>query len=451
MRRRIIILLESWIQFLKDGDDSYQTYGEHLSIDQSTSRYNIGTGYNDSEILTELRRENQKLCDENDRLKKQINDYKKIWEDEKKNLENRIRNLEDSIEEGKRFALKSYEKRLNDALSERDQSNARLAQLSRLQTAQPLPDVLELQERLSRVTAEVEMLKKKARENDAALKTKDGSILQAKQDLSSYRKLHAEDAAKLAAQDGEITRLRGLLEVNKAEIAAAEATIRQQKGKIDSLEKLIEELRRPKEPEPDILLFNLAEVAPPFSGSPESMLKKLDNAAAAAASMADYLKKASYRSAPVYLANITRLAEGLTKLREKAAAKAQAGDDDLSEWLAEKYLSVFARNLFNTVVPGISRGLKDNREFYVPFLRLLNKFLSTSGFYTRKVTPGKNIGEEDYLDMDFVIEATQDPEKNKRIHLVERLPYYIKYNDYSGEVATFHHPGRMVLLKAGNE
>lgn len=284
-------------------------------------------------------------------------------------------------------------------------------------------------------------LKKSDEKRQRIIEQATGIINEANDKLRKKGKVIKDLNEKIDTLNQKLKEKSSLLEQKNSELAAKDEAIAKLRAEI-------QRLLNPPEPEPIISHFTLPEAAAPFTGDLPAMLQKLETAISSIQPVADYLEKSDYRSAPSYLSTILKHAEGLTRLREDAPGKAPEYEDERSEWLTEKYLGIFRRGMFTSVLPGVARGYEDNPDFYEPFLKLLNGCLSASGFYTRKVAPGHKMTDEDYMDMEFVKETVEDAKKDNTIDYVERLPYYIKYETPGGESDHFYYPGKMIVLKA---
>lgn len=115
---------------------------------------------------------------------------------------------------------------------------------------------------------------------------------------------------------------------------------------------------------------------------------------------------------------------------------------------AKKYLEVFEKDMFKTLIPMIRDKLDENLDsiFYSELIKTLNEYLSRSGFYTPYVMPGDDAKELlKYMDTD------SKPAAKKllkgAVASVEQLPYILEYKNESGQNLELFYKGKMTVYK----
>lgn len=115
---------------------------------------------------------------------------------------------------------------------------------------------------------------------------------------------------------------------------------------------------------------------------------------------------------------------------------------------AKKYLEVFEKDMFKTLIPMIRDKLDENFDsiFYSELIKTLNEYLSRSGFYTPYVMPGDDAKELlKYMDTDSK-PATKKLLKGA-VASVEQLPYILEYKNESGQNLELFYKGKMTVYK----
>ena len=123
-------------------------------------------------------------------------------------------------------------------------------------------------------------------------------------------------------------------------------------------------------------------------------------------------------------------------------------NNELSETVTAKYFKLFQRTIFDNMLVGIRRGLKDSEEFYSGLLDEVNKYLSGCGIYSVNLKSGKKVETEDYENTKPQIVETDDKTLSETINEVERLPYRINYLDKFGEQKFLQYAGVASIYKA---
>ena len=87
---------------------------------------------------------------------------------------------------------------------------------------------------------------------------------------------------------------------------------------------------------------------------------------------------------------------------------------------------------------------------YEQLLRRINAYLINSGLYTQKILPGMAVEGAmlEYINPPFV-KRTASPAEDNRIAEVERLPYFIDYENDDGESETMRSKGSIIVMRCG--
>ena len=113
---------------------------------------------------------------------------------------------------------------------------------------------------------------------------------------------------------------------------------------------------------------------------------------------------------------------------------------------AQKYLEVFDKNMFKTLIPMIRQRLDEDADsvFYSELIKTLDEYLSRSGFYTINITPGDDSKPVlQYMDTDS--KPTKEKHMKGAVASVEQLPYILEYKAESGENKSLCIKGKMTV------
>lgn len=284
-----------------------------------------------------------------------------------------------------------------------------------------------------------------------------------RQDASLKAQAELDDARKeLARKDKELASLMEALrklqaEQNRGSVESPGA--KEEKGRNEDLppreapEKQQE--TRPDEPigspEPQaapkmagglLAKFALTRVPAPLTGSKAEILKKIEEASHVEAIM-DFL--AAQQETSSYRIQLAKCAPKFRKLLEKAAAREE--DEDFVEDIALEYFKIIRDVVLSNMMSGIQRNYAKDPQLYGQFLDLMNKWLTSCGIYTRMVLPGARPEDEDYEDMTFLTKTVDDPARHGIMERVERLPYYMDYQEADGEIGKYHYDGQAISLR----
>ena len=182
-----------------------------------------------------------------------------------------------------------------------------------------------------------------------------------------------------------------------------------------------------------IAKFSLPKVPAPLTGSKAGMLKKIEEASHVEGIM-DFLAAQKNLSVANYRNQLAKCVPKFGKLLEKAAAREE--DEDFAEDVA-----------LSNMMTGIQRNYGKDPQFYGQFLELMNKWLTSCGIYTRMVLPGARPSDEDYEDMSFITKTVDDSARHGVMERVERLPYYMDYQEADQGIGKFHYDGQAISLR----
>lgn len=284
-----------------------------------------------------------------------------------------------------------------------------------------------------------------------------------RQDASLKAQAELDDARKeLARKDKELASLKEALrklqaEQNRGSVESPGA--KEEKGRKEDWppreapEKQQE--TRPDEPigspEPQaapkmagglLAKFALPRVPAPLTGSKAEILKKIEEASHVEAIM-DFL--AAQQETSSYRTQLAKCAPKFRKLLEKAAAREE--DEDFAEDIVLEYFKIIRDVALSNMMSGIQRNYAKDPQLYGQFLDLMNKWLTSCGIYTRMVLPGARPEDEDYEDMTFLTKTVDDPARHGIMERVERLPYYMDYQEADGEIGKYHYDGQAISLR----
>ena len=113
---------------------------------------------------------------------------------------------------------------------------------------------------------------------------------------------------------------------------------------------------------------------------------------------------------------------------------------------AKKYLEVFEKNMFKTLIPMIRQKLDEDVDsiFYSELLKTLDEYLSRAGFYTINITPGDDSKPVlQYMDTDS--KPTKEKHMKGAVASVEQLPYILEYKNEAGENLPLCFKGKMTV------
>ena len=113
---------------------------------------------------------------------------------------------------------------------------------------------------------------------------------------------------------------------------------------------------------------------------------------------------------------------------------------------AQKYLEVFDKNMFKTLIPMIRQKLDEdaNSIFYSELIKTLDEYLSRSGFYTVNINPGDD-SKPVLQYMDTNSKPTKEKHMKGAVASVEQLPYILEYKAESGENKSLCIKGKMTV------
>lgn len=193
-----------------------------------------------------------------------------------------------------------------------------------------------------------------------------------------------------------------------------------------------------------IAKFSLPKVPAPLTGSKAGMLKKIEEASHVEVIM-DFLAAQKNLSVANYRNQLAKCVPKFGKLLEKAAAREE--DEDFAEDVALEYFKIIRDVALSNMMTGIQRNYGKDPQFYGQFLELMNKWLTSCGIYTRMVLPGARPSDEDYEDMSFITKTVDDSARHGIMERVERLPYYMDYQEADQEIGKFHYDGQAISLR----
>lgn len=193
-----------------------------------------------------------------------------------------------------------------------------------------------------------------------------------------------------------------------------------------------------------IAKFSLPKVPAPLTGSKAVMLKKLEEASHVEGIM-DFLTAQKNLSAANYRNQLAKCGPKFGRLLEKTAAREE--DEDFAEDVALEYFKIIRDVALSNMMTGIQRNYGKDPQFYGQFLELMNKWLTSCGIYTRMVLPGARPSDEDYEDMSFITKTVDDSARHGVMERVERLPYYMDYQEADGETGKLHYDGQAISLR----
>lgn len=161
--------------------------------------------------------------------------------------------------------------------------------------------------------------------------------------------------------------------------------------------------------------------------------------------MKDIAAKSTFERAPAIARQLGKLQTQLEQLVNDLQQKLGSGEEDLLEYMATTYFDILKRAFLDNIVVSIYRGNKEGVAFYKELLPAAREWMKKTGLYTRPVCPGAEMTDEDYEDMKPYPKPTPDKALKNVIYEVDRLPYYLSWQDEEGRESTRLYPGILTV------
>ena len=226
--------------------------------------------------------------------------------------------------------------------------------------------------------------------------------------------------------------------------------IEEQNKEIKGLADKIENPQIPTTPENDLLPvpqnpFHLPKSKKVFfAGNPTQIQQQLAKIFELDDVM-DFLHQSSFEKKDNFIRNIARYERDLKRFTEKLDLT-NYDEEELSEELTDKFFKIVQQDILSNLMIAIYRGMKDAPAFYSAFLEKMNAYLKSCNIYTRDIQLGCQYQDKDLDDMLIIEKKTGEKEKNRIIEEVERLPYYMDYQNEDNETEALQYDGKMVVL-----
>lgn len=204
---------------------------------------------------------------------------------------------------------------------------------------------------------------------------------------------------------------------------------------------------------PWITSFEISEPRKPvafFRGDAISIKNKLSRSIQDLDSLIAYVKQSQITdpAKQSFIKNLGWCMDALSKLYDKFNFQ-KYDPEELSEEATNRFFKIISENLLDNIMIGIYRGGKDSVG-YEQFLQKLNRYLSNCGIYTHKILPGELVEGDLLSDIDPPIsKKTSIKSDDGKVGEVELLPYFMTYEDGDGDLDSFQHRGRIIILKYG--
>lgn len=162
-----------------------------------------------------------------------------------------------------------------------------------------------------------------------------------------------------------------------------------------------------------------------------SLIKDVEN-------ISSYLKKSTDENAKIYLKLIERYERNIDKKLKIEDCFAEDDEDEFYEWgeeFIDRFASILSNDFLKKFMISIMRVLKNdkNSKFMNGLLREINKYLNKLTIYSKAIYPNDYILDEDMNKLEIIPEKTDKQELNKKIYVVDMLPYFLEIFDENHE------------------
>lgn len=122
----------------------------------------------------------------------------------------------------------------------------------------------------------------------------------------------------------------------------------------------------------------------------------------------------------------------------KKADISDLDDDEKSEAIISIVGNAVKNTITGKVIPVICDRIANNYNEYKEFFEIINKYLSSIGFYNEKINVGDLITDgNNSINMETSYIKTTNPKEHGKISEIKTLPYMINYIDEDGNKASF--------------